>query len=1195
MIEYDRLEKLRERRLAGLGTGNTQTVPSTFSDRQTMDRLREERLNRIAAVAETEFAPQPEAKKKENSSVVPNKDASWWEKTKNFLRENPDPIQYIKSVANDVKEDIKFGIQNPEAGIEALRQGLGKLPEEEIQRRKEVVDAYNADIKRKFDAGEIDEKEYARLAVQSPALQFATEAGINAMNPVAGTVRRATGNLLRNVAKESTETLPSTTAPRVETKLPEPVEQNIEQSVVQAVNPQTGEKYYFTIKKGELPEFQELIDNTGVGAIAGKNIDGYQYHLTAHSPTTMEERGFKSSGTANLEDFKAIQKQSQGVVEITPVRTQPNTPEAKAVIDKGIENAAKTDAKIQERLRAVEMVTKTDSSVKPVMEDWLRNTYKGKVDAQKESLVFKIDESPENIYKQERGESYAGRDLYEKRIEELRLDAEKKLGIEIPKRANYVPHVYNQSPDQIKAAVANAMKEKGVDQSIIDGYLVGDGLDSELARSLKMEPHFTQERAFQTYEEAAKWGLTPKFDTMKQHLAHYVEKLNDVVANKQLVQDLIESKKITATEKSGLMAVNIPGNAGYYAEPKVASYLNDFFRNEDALNIQQKIVKKGAQFSQGLQNLVLAGGLPKTNVNFFTLGHVIKSLTAGVGNLATANLRGALTNFKALFNLVRSNFTSPSIAWFNQRVENGIMGKMANEGIDMSHVVGNYKETNRGLLKFFKKTEGKMKILGEGYDRVLSEKTFNSFLPMQTVSIFEDTYKTAIKKGLDEAAASKLAGDTTKQFMGLLDNLRGKSTDDLLSAAFFAPRFREGLIKTYWNSLKSLAPKNWGDKSFAQNRKLLIGMGITFFGGYQYLSQKLNGDGHYTWDNPPGKKLELMIPGKDGKVYYVPFMPSQLAFFRNVVEAGAAGVAGDTETAIQKTGSNLSMGIHLVTDLLANKDYFGNEIYDAQAPMGEQLSAIGKYLGQNANHPYVKGVWNMVLNANASNQAIYPTYEKVTKLLDNGERDEANRIINSLSPEDKQAYYELKKEKLKPMTQILSEMMELPVRFTTKGKIAAAKYYEKVDNIAREVKALPEGEERTAKIQEAVAETPENERRSLLNALTDAGVSTKGVSISEDIIRMKPTYQKVQELLATGKEKEARAIVDKLSEEDYKAYKKVRSAAIAAKTKSEKEQMRPVYDNVQALLAAGKEAEARKIVDDMTDREYEVYKLLKDE
>lgn len=114
--------------------------------------------------------------------------------------------------------------------------------------------------------------------------------------------------------KPSVETITSKldSAPAVEAK-----------KVVQTVDPKTGEKYYFTIKQGELDKFESVLDSngTGKGAKAGDASSGDSYHITARTPQEMEARGFKSAGVAN---FDEINKQITGKLPSTgPVLSQP--------------------------------------------------------------------------------------------------------------------------------------------------------------------------------------------------------------------------------------------------------------------------------------------------------------------------------------------------------------------------------------------------------------------------------------------------------------------------------------------------------------------------------------------------------------------------------------------------------------------------------------------------------------------------------------------------------------------------------------------------------------------------------------------------------------------------------------------------------------------------------------------------------
>lgn len=75
----------------------------------------------------------------------------------------------------------------------------------------------------------------------------------------------------------------------------------IESSVVQ-VKDATGNVTFKTIPQGKLDEFKKAIDDTGSG-IAGKNIEGNTYHITAKTPEQMTSAGARSTGVARIEDI----------------------------------------------------------------------------------------------------------------------------------------------------------------------------------------------------------------------------------------------------------------------------------------------------------------------------------------------------------------------------------------------------------------------------------------------------------------------------------------------------------------------------------------------------------------------------------------------------------------------------------------------------------------------------------------------------------------------------------------------------------------------------------------------------------------------------------------------------------------------------------------------------------------------------
>ncbi len=88
---------------------------------------------------------------------------------------------------------------------------------------------------------------------------------------------------------------------------------------------------------------------------------------------------------------------------------------------------------------------------------------------------------------------------------------------------------------------------------------------------------------------------------------------------------------------------------------------------------------------------------------------------------------------------------------------------------------------------------------------------------------------------------------------------------------------------------------------------------------------------------------------------------------------------------------------------------------------------------------------------------------------------------------------------------------------------------------------------------------------------------------------MRATYDEVQQLVAEGKQSEAQAIVDGLSDAEYKSYTAVKSSVKAQTTKTAEVAFLPRTQQIQNLIKDGKSDEAQKIVNAMTDEEYKYY------
>ncbi len=656
-------------------------------------------------------------------------------------------------------------------------------------------------------------------------------------------------------------------------------------------------------------------------------------------------------------------------------------------------------------------------------------------------------------------------------------------GIEVGYLENYIPQIYSNTADEVIGAVAEYMKDSGVEDELIKQYFEGKVLPEEVSKTLKLNPSFARERAFPDYRTAIKYGLTPKYSHPAQYAAHYRNELEKTLANREFITTLKEEGVIMGAKLPGYKPVDLPfSNEELFAKPRDAKALNEYFRDEEHLGVGARIAKFGATVSRRMQELVLSGGMPSTNINFFTIGQAIKDLTAA--------------ETKVLGNFARSNFDSATMGWF--RAHQPYIEKMADEGISLSSRVGNWNKayqvisSKKGLGKFIEKT-------GQKFDDLFNKKTFQSFMPMQTVSVFKQTYDKALEKGMDVLTARKLAGDTTKAWAGIIEDWgRGKTTQDVINSLLFAPRFRESLVNLLGNTLKSFTTE-FGNPSFAKNRKFLIGAVITFI-GYNLLNKQLNGN--YMWENESGKEFDLKIPIGNGQYTYLAFLPSVLSFPRNMASGLIATYKGDISLAGQKFGSLLSMSIKLLSEIASNKDYFGREIYDPAGTRMEKLSTIAKYIGiDNYNHPYVQGAYNLI----AGNKNWY---------------------------------------------EVSSKMLELPFKFNSQTNIEKGQYYDALDARKQErAKEMNRVRDTYDKLQQMKAEGKTDEANLEYYKLSDEDrklyddikTSEKTKKTNSLKAKMYPVYQQLQELKSQGKNDYANEIYNQLSQEEKHAYQLIKN------------------------------------------------------
>lgn len=93
--------------------------------------------------------------------------------------------------------------------------------------------------------------------------------------------------------------------------------------------------------------------------------------------------------------------------------------------------------------------------------------------------------------------------------------------------------------------------------------------------------------------------------------------------------------------------------------------------------------------------------------------------------------------------------------------------------------------------------------------------------------------------------------------------------------------------------------------------------------------------------------------------------------------------------------------------------------------------------------------------------------------------------------------------------------------------------------------------------------------------------------------KVKPVYDQIQNLIKQNKKDEAQGVLDNLSEEDYKTYKKIKASEKTKSTVQAEMGMVDFVKKIKSLVEQGKKDEATSLINNLSDEEYRIYKLTK--
>lgn len=486
---------------------------------------------------------------------------------------------------------------------------------------------------------------------------------------------------------------------------------------------------------------------------------------------------------------------------------------------------------------------------------------------------------------------------------QLKGDAEARLGEAIKRETDPLFAVQQSLNPDIK------YRKQYVPQQ----YKQPDEVVDEAARQLQIATNSAKPRAFSTYEEAGQFGLSPKYQTLDQMVGANASEARRALGNRDAVRAGLESGIFTVEQRRGLSAIDgfydeLGGQI--YASKKVADVVNGVMQ-ESTTEIG-KIARAGHKLNSVWQDIALAGGIPATPINFFTFGQIVKDLSAGRISVGKDFL-----------------YSMSDKATARRFAENApLVREMAKRGVPMTH---RSSLSNAGRNK-----------LAALWGSAVNQPTFQRFMPNQYLSLAENTFNKLSKKGVPREEALDQAAATTKAFYGIVDQVakgRSNTAQDMISALLFAPKYRESIVNTLWNTGKSVTTE-LRNPDYAMNRRLFAGLAITAF-GYDQLNRQLNG--HGMADNREGQELSLQIPygEKDAKgnqpVINIPFMPGFMTIPRAVFNAanytrkGEVGEAGGE--LFQKAAS---MPIATAASLVRNKSYTTEPIFIDQKIADEE-------------------------------------------------------------------------------------------------------------------------------------------------------------------------------------------------------------------------------------------------------------------
>lgn len=542
---------------------------------------------------------------------------------------------------------------------------------------------------------------------------------------------------------------------------------------------------------------------------------------------------------------------------------------------------------------------------------------------------------------------------------------QKEAGVQIDYTEDYLHHAYEGTPEQLQK--------------------YREWLDSQGQRSITLKPGHTLHRMFDTYREAMKFGLKPKFKNLADIAALYYGKARRAILDAELVNYLkttIDPKTkepmLSKVRRAGYSPlVNFPGSrvltkdgyvhVEYYAPTEIATQVNNF--NSDAL-LPLRVL---SGLASKARNLMLGAGIPGTWINMHGLNIENRFAKSGVPDqIVTSTIQGVGEAAKLLKDPTGRGLEDAlknSLDEIGTMIERGGVvirpRKFYFDAVEKSlrEVLG--ETTGTGITpvdELAAKVPGGLELArkfgqaGQVIEHLFDKPLFERLIPYMMKQRYYEHLNSMLESGMDEQEAHETAGKFVNTMFGA-DNWQASTntfwnnpnTHAFLQSVILAPQWFGSNVKMMGKIPKSFFSDTPESKMYRGYAKKFMTLFI--------LTQMLGagGTGGSEFQIPAGDvdeehERQIRPYGTAEDWVRLPFELLHKAYTRSDWDAAAKILRNRMHPFVRS-------GLELIT----GKDlYTGQALTGSSVPEGRKLLNIGKTVTDPFRPAQVDASWELL-------------------------------------------------------------------------------------------------------------------------------------------------------------------------------------------------------------------------------------------